>query len=192
MYPVTGTAHEYRDLLASYLQVLTPALTFACLQWRQMDLEFTFWQMFYICIAPKTVYKQTTYRKQTKNQWARADPAFVVITATLVAVAATAYCMAFGPGIASCALTILSAVFVDFVGLGMCVATLCWYGNQNGCKGSYVFLCSANSFNCYRYIANNYLRRDSGGHSHAVEQKVEWLYAFDVHCNSFFPLFIAL
>lgn len=96
-----------------------------------MDLEFTFWQMFYICISPKTVYKQTTYRKQTKNQWARDDPAFVVITATLVAVAATAYCMAFGPGLGSCALTVLSAVFVDFIGLGMCVATLCWYARPS-------------------------------------------------------------
>ncbi len=28
--------------------------------------------------------------------------------------------------------------------------------------------------------------------SHAIEQSVEWLYAFDVHCNSFFPVFLAL
>lgn len=26
--------------------------------------------------------------------------------------------------------------------------------------------------------------------AHAVEQKVEWAYAFDVHCNSFFPVFL--
>ena len=25
-----------------------------------------------------------------------------------------------------------------------------------------------------------------------MEQRVEWLYAFDIHCNSFFPLFIML
>lgn len=25
-------------------------------QWRQMDLEYTMWQMMYLCIAPKTVY----------------------------------------------------------------------------------------------------------------------------------------
>ncbi|KAI3962908.1 hypothetical protein MKW92_010951, partial [Papaver armeniacum] len=28
--------------------------------------------------------------------------------------------------------------------------------------------------------------------SHVVEQRVEWLYAFDVHCNSFFPMFVLL
>lgn len=31
---------------------------------------------------------------ETKNQWARDDPAFVVITSLLVAVAAAAYCVA--------------------------------------------------------------------------------------------------
>ena len=27
---------------------------------------------------------------------------------------------------------------------------------------------------------------------HNVEQRVEWLYAFDVHCNSYFPLFLVV
>ncbi len=27
---------------------------------------------------------------------------------------------------------------------------------------------------------------------HSVDQEVEWLYAFDVHCNGFFPLFVLL
>jgi hypothetical protein len=34
--------------------------------------------------------------------------------------------------------------------------------------------------------------RTGAAHSHAVEQRVEWLYAFDIHCNAFFPLFIML
>lgn len=34
---------------------------------------------------------------ETKNQWARDDPAFVVITSLLVAVAAAAYCVACAP-----------------------------------------------------------------------------------------------
>ena len=35
-------------------------------------------------------------------------------------------------------------------------------------------------------MSNRFLPGASG-HSHAVEQRVEWLYAFDVHCNAFFP-----
>ena len=41
-----------------------------------------------------------------------------------------------------------------------------------------------------RAFANRFLT-----HKHtlqAVEQTVEWAYAFDVHCNSFFPLFLML
>lgn len=52
------------------------------------------WTMLQLCISPKTAYKHASYHKQTKNHWARDDPAFVVLTAALVAVTATAYCLA--------------------------------------------------------------------------------------------------
>ncbi|XP_022763449.1 protein unc-50 homolog isoform X4 [Durio zibethinus] len=104
-------------------------------KWQQMDIEYTFWQMLHLCTAPKVVYQHTKYHKQTKNQWARDDPAFVVICSLLLAVATVAYCAAFS--------------------------------------------------------TNAYLREEAPN-SHVVEQRVEWLYAFDVHCNSFFPMFIML
>eukprot|EP00898_Chlorokybus_atmophyticus_P003537 jgi/Chlat1/4184/Chrsp27S04281 len=137
-------------------------------KWRQMDIEYTFWQMLYLCLSPKTVYRHTTYRKQTKNHWARDDPAFVVICSVFIAVSATAFCLAFGDSFAHSVLTIISAVCVDFLLIGILLATACWA------------------------LANWYLRALPAASSHAVEQRVEWLYAFDVHCNSYFPLFIAL
>eukprot|EP00877_Chromochloris_zofingiensis_P009945 jgi/Chrzof1/5203/Cz15g16070.t1 len=100
-----------------------------------MDLEYTFWLMLQLCISPKTAYRHTSYHKQTKNQWARDDPAFVVVCCFLMMMAATAYCVTF--------------------------------------------------------IANRFLRKKNLP-SHQVEQNVEWLYAFDVHCNSYFPLFLLL
>ena len=39
-------------------------------------------------------YRHTAYHKQTKNQWARDDPAYVIICCLLVAAAASAYCVA--------------------------------------------------------------------------------------------------
>ncbi|OMO73993.1 UNC-50 family protein [Corchorus capsularis] len=63
-------------------------------KWQQMDIEYTFWQMLHLCTAPKVVYQHTKYHKQTKNQWARDDPAFVVICSLLLAVATVAYCAA--------------------------------------------------------------------------------------------------
>lgn len=49
--------------------------------------------MLQLCVSPKTAYRHTSYHKQTKNQWARDDPAFVVVLCMLVAAAASAYCI---------------------------------------------------------------------------------------------------
>jgi hypothetical protein len=42
-----------------------------------------------------------------------------------------------------------------------------------------------------REIANRHLLAHHQSASH-VRQHVEWLYAFDIHCNSFFPVFVLL
>eukprot|EP00183_Erythrolobus_madagascarensis_P007263 CAMPEP_0185845724 /NCGR_PEP_ID=MMETSP1354-20130828/1610_1 /TAXON_ID=708628 /ORGANISM="Erythrolobus madagascarensis, Strain CCMP3276" /LENGTH=290 /DNA_ID=CAMNT_0028545755 /DNA_START=73 /DNA_END=945 /DNA_ORIENTATION=- len=136
----------------------------------QMDLEYTFWQMVYLFVAPSRVYRTTKYHKQTKNQWARDDPAFVAVLTAFMAFAAFAYSIAFhARGFGGFVKSILYSVCIDFVMLGVLVASVNWW------------------------LANNYLRVDaSGGGGMAAEQKVEWLYAFDIHCNAFFPLFIVL
>lgn len=133
---------------------------------KQMDFEYAFWMMMQLCTSPKTAYRHTAYHKQTKNQWARDDPAFVVVTCVLVIVAAVAYCITFGDTLWHSFLTILSAVVIDFLALGCAMATACWM------------------------ISNRFLRKKL--QSHQVEQHVEWLYAFDVHCNSYFPLYLLL
>lgn len=54
---------------------------------RQMDFEATFDQMLtLLSLEPSRVYISFYYRKQTKNQWARDDPAFMVVQAAFVAV----------------------------------------------------------------------------------------------------------
>lgn len=54
---------------------------------RQMDFEATFDQMLtLLSLEPSRVYISFYYRKQTKNQWARDDPAFMVVEAAFVAV----------------------------------------------------------------------------------------------------------
>jgi hypothetical protein len=44
-----------------------------------MDFEVALWQMLYLCISPVKVYRSVYYHKQTRNRWARDDPAFVVL-----------------------------------------------------------------------------------------------------------------
>uniref|UniRef100_A0A453KG12 Uncharacterized protein n=1 Tax=Aegilops tauschii subsp. strangulata TaxID=200361 RepID=A0A453KG12_AEGTS len=63
-------------------------------EWQQMDIEYTFWQMVHLCTSPKVVYQHTKYHKQTKNQWARDDPAFIVILILFLVFATSAYCAA--------------------------------------------------------------------------------------------------
>ena len=139
-------------------------------RWRQMDVEYSLWQAASMCVNPKAVYRHTTYRKQTKNQWARDDPTFVVMSCVFVTVAAIGYCAMYGGGGASATARIAARCAVgDYLGLGCVLATASWY------------------------LANTYLRtKQMGGHSHAVEQRVEWMYAFDVHCNAFAPTYVVL
>lgn len=95
------------------------------------------------------------------------DPAFVAIMVYFMAVSALGYAVAFHKNFGGFFKGVLYAVVVDFGLVGVIAATLGWY------------------------LANQYLLIDNVG-SHTTEQKVEWLYAFDVHCNSFFPFFIVL
>jgi len=134
-----------------------------------MDIEYTFWQMFYLCWNPSKVYRVTAWHKQTKNQWARDDPGFVAILILFLSVASLAYAVAFRVnGFFSVVKLIFWSVFVDFLSLGVLVATLGWW------------------------VSNKYLRTRSSTILSSVEHTVEWVYAFDVHCNSFFPVFLIL
>ncbi|KAG7022476.1 Protein unc-50-like protein, partial [Cucurbita argyrosperma subsp. argyrosperma] len=113
-------------------------------KWQQMDIEYTFWQMLQLCTSPKVVYQHTKYHKQTKNQWARDDPAFVVICSLLLAVATLAYCAAYDHSASHATFVVISVLLSHLLITGAILATCCW------------------------------------------------LYAFDVHCNSFFPMFVLL
>jgi hypothetical protein len=63
---------------------------------------------------------------ETKNQWARDDPAFIVIEAAFVAIAALAYAIAFRhPSFWGYLWTVLYCVIVDWLLIGFIVASTC-------------------------------------------------------------------
>ncbi|UIZ24026.1 hypothetical protein KXD40_008223 [Peronospora effusa] len=74
---------------------LLPEYFTRVLDYRQMDLDATFYQMVTLCVQPAKVYKSAYYRKQTKNRWARDDPAFVVIQLMFLLMATFAWALAF-------------------------------------------------------------------------------------------------
>ena len=134
---------------------------------KQMDLQSALDQMKTLLTKrPNAVYKTSYYRKQTKNHWARDDPAFCALQALFLVISCIAYSISFrAPLIDAFAFMVYSLVF-HWLGAGFLVATI------------------------GREIANRHLTvHQSSTH---VRQSVEWLYAFDIHCNAFFPVFVLL
>jgi hypothetical protein len=136
---------------------------------QQMDLQSAIDQMrILLTLYPQRVYKMAYYRKQTKNHWARDDPAFCFLQIIMIAAVSIAYGFAFRVGsILDMIGVVTKSVLVNWLGLGIIIASV------------------------GRLIANNHLMMAERSSSH-VKQEVEWLYAFDVHCNAFVPLFVLL
>ncbi|GAA97099.1 uncharacterized protein L969DRAFT_96978 [Mixia osmundae IAM 14324] len=133
----------------------------------QMDFELAAWQLTYLCIAPRRVYRNVYYHKQTKNTWARDDPAMLLLISLCLTTAGLLWSIFYAHySLLMVVRTTLYMVFVDFLLVGVIVATLLWA------------------------LSNRFMTHSS--HTHATEQEVEWGYSFDVHCNSFFPMFLHL
>ena len=143
-----------------------------------LDFEYALWQMrLLLTHGPKKIYRHCEYRKQTKNQWARDDPTFCVLSCIFVAMCAIGYCFMYETrGIVRGMWVITSAVCFDYIGCGCAIATAYWF--------------LANRFMTTRTRRGG--SKNSDGGSISSNNNVEWLFAFDVHCNSFVPLFVAL
>lgn len=106
---------------------------------------------------------------ETKNQWARDDPAFVVVFLFLLIMSTISWTVSFRLSFGKILLHILYIIFVDFFIVSIIISTITWaYTNK--------FLVIKN---------NDSLSTDE-------DKRVEWFYAFDVHCNSYFSLFLYL
>ncbi|XP_074991257.1 protein unc-50 homolog isoform X2 [Calonectris borealis] len=130
---------------------------------RQMDFEFALWQMLYLFTSPQRVYRNFHYRKQTKDQWARDDPAFLVLLSIWLCVSTVGFGFVLDMGFFETIKLLLWVVFIDCVGVGLLIATLMWF------------------------ISNKYLVKQQHR-----DYDVEWGYAFDVHLNAFYPLLVIL
>ena len=131
-----------------------------------MDIENTFFQMFHLCSDPQRVYRIARMHESAKKHWARDDPAFTLILVYFLAVSSFAYAVAFNEeSLWNLLRIIVSTILVDFLLIGLLVATATWM------------------------ISNILLRSSSAVSS---DTTVEWLYAFDIHCNSFFPFFLII
>jgi len=128
-----------------------------------MDFEYAFWQMLYLFISPQKVYRNFGYRKQSKDQFARDDPAFLVLLSFWLCVSSVGYAFVLRLGIVAFIKFLLWVVFIDCIAVGILIASALWI------------------------LTNRYLiiQPPRG-------QDVEWGYCFDIHLNAFFPLIMIL
>lgn len=103
-------------------------------------------------------FKNSVYRKQTKNQYARDDPAFLVILAACIILSAAALSIVLHLNFLSFIKFTFWLVLVDCILIGAIVATFFWF------------------------FTNKILKKDG-----LPNEDVEWGYAFDIHLNAFFP-----
>ncbi|KAI4523445.1 UNC-50 [Schizophyllum commune] len=136
-------------------------------RFHQMDFEVAAWQLTYLCLAPRRVYRNVYFHKQTKNTWARDDPAILVLIAASLCVSAIAWGFVYSFGLVGTIRLAILMVLRDYLLTGIIVATIIWF-------------------------TANRLLLSPPSHSTPADARVEWAYAFDVHTNAFFPLYLAL
>ena len=141
----------------------------------QMDVQSAFDQMKSLLNPTQIqrVYKLSYYRKQTKGHYARDDPAFVTIQLSFLILSSVAYSIAFnGDSFWSTLLVFLfHSVIINYTLVGVVAATI----------GQSI----AN-----QHLINTNNHNNNGTMSPSMSEPVEWMYAFDIHCNAFFPFFI--
>uniref|UniRef100_A0A2L2YEE9 Protein unc-50-like protein n=1 Tax=Parasteatoda tepidariorum TaxID=114398 RepID=A0A2L2YEE9_PARTP len=130
---------------------------------KHMDFEFALWQMLSLFVSPQKVYRNFQYRKQTKNQFARDDPAFLVLLSFWLIVSSIGFAIVLQLNFLRFLKFLSWVIFIDCIAVGIIICTILWF------------------------ISNRYLRKPV-----CKDQDVEWAYAFDVHLNAFFPLLIIL
>jgi len=131
---------------------------------KQMDFQYALWQAHKLLVNPQQLYKGFQYRKTTKGQFARDDPAFLVLLASTFAITTLSFGIMNGFPILKMLYLLLWFVCVDCVGLGILAASIFWY------------------------MCNKFLL----AHPRSNGNDLEWGFCFDVHLNSFYPFFFIL
>jgi len=136
-------------------------------RFQQMDFELAAWQLTYLCLAPRRVYRNVYFHKQTKNTWARDDPAILVLVGACLCVSAIAWGVVYSYGIIGTFNLAILMILRDFFLSGVLISTVLWF-------------------------ISNRLLLSPPSHSTPADSYVEWAYVFDVHTNAFFPLYLTL
>ena len=132
----------------------------------QLDFDYAMSTVVELCWSPSRVFKVAQSRHEIKGHWSRDDPAFILILCSFIIVDFLAFGLALDEEWSF--IRMLRQIFTGlgfFFVLGILLATSTWF------------------------LTNKYFLVK---HPHSSSQKVEWFYAFDVHCNAYLPAFLIL
>lgn len=140
-YISPGGRSTYNNISADHVGCLTAVRMTAgaklsryfrrLVRFKQMDFEFAVWQMIYLLVKPQKVYRNCMYRKRTKDQWARDDPAFLVLLALSLALSSILFAVVMSLSFFGFIKFFLWVVFVDCIGVGLVIATILWVVSNN-------------------------------------------------------------
>ena len=203
----SGTATSTSSSSSLLLKLTYTEYAARMVRFRQMDFEYALWLMLNLIISPRTAFRSTLYHSRTKHQWARDDPAFVVVLLYLLLVASVSWSFAFAWRTPLQVLGLFAYVAcVDFLLLGVALSTIGWWfanaylhEQAQSQLGALQASSSHVGGSAYARLASRAASGASWAIAHgaaAAERRsgesVEWLYAFDVHCNAFLPIYLLL
>ncbi|KAG8803979.1 hypothetical protein FRC20_001816 [Serendipita sp. 405] len=128
-----------------------------------MDFERAIWELGTLIVMPRKVYRNVYFQKQTKNKWARDDPAFPILLCGLLVCSAISWSIVKNFPFIGVLGFCIKVLLRDFVLAALCASSVIW-------------------------LLTNIFMTSSG----MTESKIEWAYAFDLHCNGFFAIYIWL
>lgn len=132
-----------------------------------MDFETAVWEMTHLIIAPKKVFRNIYYHKQTKNSYHRADPAFTYLLSLFLFLTGLAWGLAYADGFGRTLRVALAFVLVHFLGTSLSVSVAMYFlvGRVLGKRRQGLF------------------GPPSGGGLNAGDDALEFGYCFDVGCG---------
>lgn len=121
---------------------------------KQMDFEFATWQMIYLIISPQKVFRNFQYRKQTKDQFARDDPAFLVLLSALLCITSCCFGFVMNLDLFDLLKLLTWVVVIDCIGTGLLLSSAIWWfsnrylrtASTNDVEWAYAFDVHLNAF----------------------------------------------
>ncbi|EME77837.1 uncharacterized protein MYCFIDRAFT_191201 [Pseudocercospora fijiensis CIRAD86] len=140
-----------------------------------MDFETAIWEMTHLIIAPKKVFRNIYYHKQTKNSYHRADPAFTYLLSLFLFLSGIAWGLAYADGFGRTLRVALMFVLVHFLATSLLVATAMFFlvGRVLGKRRQGLF-------------------GPPSGRGWNPDEGLEFGYCFDVSIRAFLPLWAFL